>query len=57
MLGDDTNSNIISYVLLRIYFVNIEKVGISEKMLRDCYGHTVLDGEMFFTGKYLLKIR
>ena len=26
-------------------------------MLRDCYGHTVLDGEMFFTGKYPQKTR
>ena len=40
-----------------VYFVKIEKKGISKKMLRDCYGHTVLDGEMFFTGKYLQKIR
>ena len=25
-------------------------------MLRDCYGHTVLYGEMFFTGKYLQRL-
>ena len=28
-----------------------------KKTLRDCYGHTVLDDEMFFMGKYLQKVR
>ena len=26
-------------------------------MLRDCYRHNVLDGENFFSGKYLKKLR
>ena len=38
-------------------FSRLNRKKISEKILRDCYGHTVLDGDMFFTGKYLQKVR
>ena len=39
-----------------VYFVKIEKKKMSEKKLRDCHQHTVLDSETFITGKYLQKI-
>ena len=39
------------------YIVKIEKKGIGKSLLRDCYGHTVFDGIMFFTEKYLQKSR
>ena len=39
-----------------VYFVKIEKKGISKRSLRDCYVYTVLDGDVFM-GKYQRKVR
>ena len=49
----------IQFPTFRYEFIlsRLKKKEISEKILRDCYGHTVIDGEMVFTGKYLQKIR
>ena len=40
-----------------VYFIKVEEKGITERELRDRFGHVVLVGEPYFKGNYLQKIR